>query len=243
MNSTQRFTAAASVYDAHRPDYPVAAVDALGPLATVADIGAGTGILTRHLLERGATVFAVEPNQAMREVAEAKFRDHPRFTSLAGTAEATGLPDHSVDLVVAAQAFHWFDPPKARAEFTRILTPGGRVGLLWNDRRSETPLLRDYEAMLTRFCEDYQEVGHRLVRSEDLEPFFTHFETHVFENHQSLDWEGLVGRVMSCSYVPREDHPKHEPMMARLREIFGEHQHSGKVRFEYDTRLFLGACS
>lgn len=244
MDSTVRFGETAAIYDLYRPDYPQAIVEALGVDGKqVADVGSGTGILTRRLLESGAHVFAVEPNPQMRAAAEAKLGGLERFHSHDGTAEATGLPDHYVDLVTAAQAFHWFRPAETRAEFLRILKPAGRVALIWNDRRSSTSLLADYEAMLLRYGLDYEEVGHRLLSEEQLAGWFARFETVVVDNHQWLDWEGLVGRLMSCSYVPRQGHPNYEPMMARLAEIFSTHQHEGRVRFEYDTRLFLGVLT
>ncbi|MGE0489795.1 MAG: class I SAM-dependent methyltransferase [Vulcanimicrobiota bacterium] len=241
MDSTARFGETASIYDLYRPDYPQAIVDALEVEGKqVADVGSGTGILTRRLLEAGAHVFALEPNPQMRAAAEAKLGHHQRFHSHDGTAESTGLLDQSVDLVTAAQAFHWFRPAETRAEFARILKPDGRVALIWNDRRSSTPLLTDYEAMLLRYGLDYEEVGHRLVFEEHLDGWFDDYETVVVDNHQTLDWNGLVGRLMSCSYVPRQGHPNYEPMMARLAEIFALHQQDGLVRFEYDSRLFLG---
>ncbi|MCA9790893.1 MAG: class I SAM-dependent methyltransferase [Candidatus Eremiobacteraeota bacterium] len=241
MDSTVRFGQTASVYDLYRPDYPLAIVEALEVEGLqVADVGSGTGILTRRLLEAGAHVFALEPNPEMRAIAEAKLGHEARFHSLDGTAEATGLADHCLDLVTAAQAFHWFRPDETRAEFARILKPEGRVALIWNDRRSCTALLTDYEEMLLRYGLDYQEVGHRLISEEQLSLWFDRYKTVVVDNHQSLDWDGLVGRLMSCSYVPRPGHPNYEPMMARLAEVFATYQQDGLVRFEYDTRLFLG---
>ena len=161
---TARFTSRVDDYVRARPGYPPEVVRlletecALGPGKSVADVGSGTGILTRDLLETGATVYAVEPNAAMREAAEAALEplsppgERGRgegFVSLAATAEATTLPDAAVDLVIAAQAFHWFDRDAARQEFSRILREPRWVALVWNERaESGTPFLEGYETLL-----------------------------------------------------------------------------------------------
>ncbi|MDP8950409.1 MAG: class I SAM-dependent methyltransferase [Actinomycetota bacterium] len=152
---TQRFTNRVDHYVKYRPSYPRAALDllktecGLTSASLVADVGSGTGILSELFLENGNRVFGIEPNERMRETGERRLGRHPRFTSVAGTAEATTLDGDSVDFVVAGQAFHWFDPERARAEFSRILKPGGWVALVWNLRRKDaTPFLAAYERLL-----------------------------------------------------------------------------------------------
>ena len=140
IRPTERFTTRAEDYARHRPSYPPGALDLLAArcgltaAACVADLGSGTGILTGLLLERGAEVFAVEPNDAMRTYAEAQLTGRPGFHSVPGSAEATTLPPASIDLLVAGQAFHWFNLAPARAELLRILRPGRWAALLWNER-------------------------------------------------------------------------------------------------------------
>jgi Methylase involved in ubiquinone/menaquinone biosynthesis len=137
---------------------------ALAATSSVADVGSGTGILTELLLETGAAVFAVEPNREMREAAERLLNDYGRFRSVHGTAEDTTLPTASVDLITASQAFHWFDVQKARRELARILKPGGRVALIWNERPLDAmPFLDDYEALLRRHAAEYDQVTQRRV--------------------------------------------------------------------------------
>ena len=162
QDSTQRFSSRVGNYVRYRPGYPAAAIDllknecGLTPASVVADIAFGTGIFTRMLLENGNRVYGVEPNSDMRKAGEEFLRSYPKFTSVAGTAEATTLDDHSVDFVTAAQAAHWFDREKARREFIRICRPGGWTVLLWNERRTgSTPFLRAYEQLLL-------DVRHRL---------------------------------------------------------------------------------
>ena len=143
-NATSRFSDRVENYVRYRPGYPAEVLRTLNtacglsPGHVVADIASGTGIWTRMLLENGNPVFGVEPNTVMREAGERLLATFPNFTSVAGTAEATTLPDQSVDFVTAAQAAHWFDRERARREFVRILKPGGWLVLLWNERLTDS---------------------------------------------------------------------------------------------------------
>ena len=208
----------------------------------MADVGSGTGISARRLLATGATVFAVEPNVAMRAAAEAALAAEPGFRSVDGTAEATGLPKRSVDLVTAFQAFHWFDRAAARREFARVLRPGGLVALVWNERAEDaTPFLRGYEALLREFAGDYLAVRHNAIREGDLAAWFGGaMRTASFENAQRFDFEGTLGRLSSSSYAPAADDPRRAPMVAALRRLFDATQASGTVEFRYATNAFYG---
>ena len=151
-----------------------------------------------------------------------------------------------MELVVAGQAFHWFDPDRARAELERILKPGGWVTLIWNDRRkTSTPFSRAYEELLLTWATDYLEVDHTRIGLSEIESFFAPggIVTASFDNHQSFDCEGLEGRLHSSSYAPAAGHPSHEPMVESLRSIFDTHQVDGQVTFVYDTRVYLGHLS
>ena len=164
---TQRFSARVENYIRYRPSYPPQVLETLrsecGLTASsaIADIASGTGIFTRLLLENGNRVYGVEPNRDMREAAERLLADFRGFSSVTGTAEATTLPDQSVDFATAAQAAHWFDLAKARREFERILKPAGWAVLIWNERSTDsTPFLREYEALLLEYGTDYEMVRH-----------------------------------------------------------------------------------
>jgi SAM-dependent methyltransferase len=245
--ATQRFSDRVADYVRYRPTYPAAFYqmlrDELGVSAhtAVADVGSGTGISAKPLLETGAAVFCVEPNKEMREAAEGLLGGYTDFRSVAGTAEQTTLRGHSVDLVLCAQAFHWFDRTKARREFSRILRPGGWIVLVWNERRLEaTPFLREYEDLLRHYGTDYQKVRHENVDDAALAEFFgtKTYRKFCFDNAQEFDFEGLAGRVRSSSYTPAAPDPRHAPMVAELRQLFERHQIGGRVRFEYDTRAY-----
>jgi len=246
---TARFTERVADYAAHRPSYPpemigtLAREGVLRPADVVADVGSGTGILTGLLLAHGNTVYAVEPNAAMAAEAKARLGGNPRFRAVAGRAEATGLPDASCDVVMAAQAFHWFDIDPTRREFQRILSPGGAVVLVWNIRRTgSTPFLREYEDLLQRFASDYKEIRAGWADEPAIARFFapSSLEVRGLECRQIFGFDGLRGRLLSSSYAPPAGHPMHEPMIAELQRLFARHQRGGQVAFEYDTKVYWG---
>ncbi|MFL6230205.1 MAG: class I SAM-dependent methyltransferase [Pyrinomonadaceae bacterium] len=251
VKTASRFDDRVENYVAYRPRYPVGVVeflrDALGltPETKVADIGSGTGFLSELFLRNGNAVVGVEPNDRMRAAAERLLRAFPQFASVKGTAEATTLESGSVGLVAAGQAFHWFDAERARVEFQRILQPGGWVALVWNMRRTEaTPFLRDYEKLLREFGTDYAQVNCEQVSEERIARFFAGgFGSQRFDNFQSVDFEGLRGRLLSSSYVPLAGHPSYEPMLAALRRLFDSHQQDGRVTIEYDAKVYYGQLS
>ena len=247
-NATSRFSDRVENYVRYRPGYPPEALRVLkdecglAPHHEIANIASGTGIWTRMLLENGNRVVGVEPNAKMRQAGERLLAGFPRFTSVAGTAEATTLADASVDFVTAAQAAHWFDRDRARREFARILKPGGWLVLLWNERLTDTTqFLRDYEQLLLTFGTDYQEVRHERTTAA-VHEFFdpAPFQERAFALRQEFDYPGLKGRLLSSSYAPGPEHSRHAAMLGKLRRLFDRHAVEGQVAFEYKTRLYFG---
>ena len=247
-NATSRFSDRVENYVRYRPGYPAEVLRVLekdcglAPSHVVADIASGTGIWTRTLLENGNHVFGVEPNAEMRHAGERLLASFPKFTSIAGTAEATTLADASVDFVTAAQAAHWFGRERARAEFVRILKPGGWLALLWNERVTDsTPFLRDYEQLLLTYGTDYAEVRHERT-TDAVNEFFdpAPFQARVFEIRQEFDYAGIQGRSLSSSYAPGPEHPQYEAMLRELRRIFNAHAVAGRATFDYKTRVYFG---
>jgi SAM-dependent methyltransferase len=245
-NSVERFSNRVENYVKYRPSYPKEVLETfrdemnLRENSVIADIGSGTGISAKLFLENGNAVFGVEPNEPMRRAAEEFLRGFPKFKSLDGTAENTGLPDDSVDFVIAAQAFHWFDKEKTRPEFKRILHENGFVALIWNERQLDSNLfLRDYENLLKKFGTDYEKVRHDNNSQEILKDFFqSDFSSKACLNVQTLDFEGLRGRLLSSSYMPSETDPRFEPMNAELRHLFEKYAESGKIQILYNTKIF-----
>lgn len=239
MNPTQRFSDRVRDYVKHRPGYPGGVVDAVlegfGVDASVVDVGAGTGIMSRLLGDRGANVLAVEPNDAMREAAEV----HERVRWHKGTAESTGLADGVCDVVVAAQAFHWFHAGAALREFARLLRAGGRAAVVWNAGDMTQAVARGYYNVVYSAGENA-----RRVRDERafVDPFVglagwssqPDVEIKFVQRH---DLEGLIGRAMSASYVPKEGEGR-DRVLAGLRALFHEHAIAGEVELAYVCRVY-----
>jgi SAM-dependent methyltransferase len=248
---TQRFSNRVENYIRYRPGYPkeiLAMLQRECGLKTesiIADLGSGTGILAELFLANGNRVFGVEPNQEMREAGERSLQTYPGFKSIGATAEATTLPDQSVDFITAGQAFHWFDRARCREEFARILRPAGWVVLVWNDRRTEsTAFLKAYEQLLLAYGTDYEQVNHKRVDAPVLREFFgTDPARQTFPNYQHFDFAAVQGRLLSSSYVPEAGEPRYEEMLAALRSLFADHQREGRVTFEYDTVVYYGRLS
>jgi SAM-dependent methyltransferase len=245
MNPTGRFSNRVGFYTRYRPGYPQAALDVLNnvlhPDSVVADIGSGTGISSRWLLQRVACVYAVEPNREMREAAESA----PGLIQINGTAEATGLPESSVDAIVCATAFHWFRGEEARREFLRILKPAGVVVLMWNIRKHNASAFQQgYEDLIVQFAKDYKpEADHE--SSTSVKQFFgdVPFQSAAVPNQQILDWEGLLGRAHSASYIPLPGDERYEDFRDRLRQLFDVTQRDGVICFEYETTIYWASLA
>lgn len=252
MKSTERFSNRADDYRRYRPGYPPAVVNLMRETcglktgAQIADIGSGTGILTKLLLEGGFNVTAVEPNEAMRTAAEEDLRDWKGFGSIAAPAEETGLPGASFDAITVAQAFHWFDIQGVRREFARLLRGDKWVFIIWNHRDAGgSPFHRNYETLLESLGLPYEAVAHRNIeaRTRSLDEFFPPgvMRTAQFDNPQAMDWPALRGRFLSSSYAPAEGDPKHKEYISRLEELFQKYAIGGQVVFEQQTMVYFGS--
>jgi ubiquinone/menaquinone biosynthesis C-methylase UbiE len=177
----------------------------------------------------------------MREAAEKLLSGYSNFKSINATAENTTLSDNSIDLIVCAQAFHWFDIPKVKTEFKRILKPSGRICLMWNERILDgNPFLIDYEKLLLKYGTDYKNVRHENIDDNKLTEFFADgYITKTFPNKQVFDYEGVKGRLLSSSYTPQYNSPKYNPMLAELKQIFEKNELNGKIEFLYDTNIYI----
>lgn len=243
---TARFALHADAYARGRPGYPAALVPMLEAIgiragATVADLGAGTGQSCEILLATGARVIAVEPNPPMRAHAAARFAQEPRFSVVAGRAEATTLADASIDHAAAMQALHWFDVDVARAEMRRILRPGGRVVLVWNTRAQTTPFMRELEAMILRFAPTYEQLGHvGPVRAARIDAFFGAggFTHEQIAHRHPLDVTGFHDLLDSMSYLPPRGTEGHGALTAAAGELLAAH--GDAVTIEYVTDVYVG---
>jgi len=246
---TKRFSDRVENYIKYRPSYPPEVLDFLekecnlSPGVAIADVGAGTGIFTGLLLNRGYKVYAVEPNESMRQAAVEQFKSNPNFIPVEGSAEETTLSANSMDLVVCAQAFHWFNADKTWAEFKRILKDDGQVALIWNNRDAETDDFSvAYENILKQDSIDYNKVNHRNISDINFKAFFKDgiYQVVKYPNVQVFDEAGLMGRAYSSSYVPPEGTEEGEKFKVLLKDIFARYNTGGQVKFYYQTEIYLG---
>ncbi|MDP6667449.1 MAG: class I SAM-dependent methyltransferase [Dehalococcoidia bacterium] len=249
--STDRFDGRVQNYVGYRPSYPEEAVDTILSVcsldigASVADVGSGTGIFTRQLLDRKLEVFAVEPNTGMRESAIGASGGSALFHPVDGTAEKTTLDSGSVDLVTAAQSFHWFQLGPAKLEWQRILKPRGQVALVWNRRDTRTEFQQQYESLLRKHVPNYDNLVQTRITDGTVNEFLDASapKTFSFANRQFLDFEGLLGRMKSSSYTPQPDQPGYPELADELRALFDSGQSDEIIAFDYECMLIIGAIS
>ena len=251
--ATNRFSDRVDNYVKYRPHYPAEVIDFLkarniiSESSVIADIGSGTGISADLFLKNNYKVIGVEPNEPMRLAAETILKNYSNkgfFASVDGKAEATTLENNSVDVILCAQAFHWFNNDSFKEECKRILKPNGFVVLMWNDRRTNsTDFLKVYEDFLQMFGTDYKEINHKNTQEKlQFDNFFGtgNYKEKSFYNYQDVDFEGLKGRVLSSSYMPNEGHADFDHMIYCLRKIFNRYQVNNLVRLDYDTKIYFG---
>lgn len=251
MDNTTKFTGKADLYAKYRPSYPDALIaylisaNCLTGDSVVADIGAGTGKFSERLLAHGLHVNAVEPNTDMRSAAEAHLNGRPGYRSVNGTDSHTGLPDHSVDLVTVAQAFHWFDPIAFKAECRRILKSDGRAALIWNTSPTDHALASDMRELFAKF--DPDSLGATLNGTErtsksDLANFFenTDHEALSFQNDRVLTRDAFIGFNLSKSYSPSKTDPSYATFIKALTDLFQKHSQNETLTLPQITRCYLG---
>lgn len=252
VDPTERFTGRVESYRRYRPGYPAEIVDVLrrecglSDDSVIADVAAGTGLLTEVFLDAGLRVVAVEPNAEMRAACSELGQRYPKLEIVAGTAEATGLPDASVDLITVAQAMHWFDLDRTRREFARVLKPGGWCAVVYNNRRLSGDAFHEgYEQLLREFGIDYMAVKGQHMGRRRLSEFFAPepMQCATFPNAQRFDYAGLEGRILSSSYMPQPGQARFEEMRAAAQRLFAETEHDGPVTMVHDCVVCWGVLA
>lgn len=246
MDHTHRFDGKSDIYEKIRPAYADGLfayfADTLHIPAdsVVADIGAGTGIFTKQLLSCGYTVFAVEPNRDMREKAERALSDNARFHSVCGTATDTTLPAGSVDLVTAAQAFHWFPPEEFRRECRRILRPGGMVMLVYNSRDKEADCTKALAEVYRTYNPTFHDYSNG-ISDEKCRAFFDGAcDVYRADNRQIYDRQGYIDRALSSSYSLKEGDESFAAYVKALGDIFDRYATDGRITVPTDTVAYIG---
>ena len=238
-----RFSSRVENYVKYRPRYPIEIINylvsekILTQETLIADIGSGTGILSKLFLDNGNTVYGIEPNNEMRIAAEEYLVNYPGFASINGSAEKTGLNDNSLDMITVGQAFHWFEFEQTKIEFKRILKANGYLVIIWNSRKKlDSDFSIAYENLVSKYGADYKEVRMNESKVDD----FFEYKLKTFQNYQDLDFEGFKGRILSASYMPLENSPNYNDLLKEIKIIFETHKQDEKIRIEYNTELYYG---
>jgi SAM-dependent methyltransferase len=242
-----RFTGRVEEYAKYRPGYPEQIISLLDnkidfdEAKDVADVGCGTGRLSRLFLNNGNLVFGVEPNEEMRLMSENLLSKFINFISVDGTAEVTNLATSSVDVITVGQAFHWFDLKKTKKEFKRLLRKDGYVVIVWNERTNSSRLMKAVNNILNSLNQEHEEAEKNLVDKKLLNTFYgvEKVGSSTIPNYQMLDLAGLKGRIQSISYVP-ESGIENKKIMNEIKDVFEKHNNGGFVKIEYTTRVYYG---
>lgn len=239
QENAEAFDGAAEAYARSRPGYPSSSIDWLleGTSGTVVDLGAGTGLLTRGLVDRIDEVIAVEPSDNMRAQLSTML---PAVTALKGTGESMPLADHSADAILSAQAWHWVNIPLASAEVARVLRPGGRLGLIWNLRDESVPMVKEFGEILSG--RDTAGWSPRIVAGmPDIGPEFGPLESHTTDWVQAISVEGLVDLAASRSYVITMPERERAKVLANVRALAIDNAEEGTIELPYRTFSFRTA--
>ena len=246
MDSKERFSIRANDYVKYRPTYPQEAINCiidtfnLSENSILADIGSGTGIFTSLFDNRVKTIFGVEPNNEMRDNAIIFLKGQKNFQPVRGDSENTNLGINSIDAIVCAQAFHWFDVEKTKIEFLRILKQKKQTALIWNIRDTKDPFFSEYEKLLIKYCNNYLDAAHNRDFDKIAGTIFTQHKKVIFHHNLYYDFESVCGLLNSSSYCPLPNEENHKPLFENMKQLFEKYQVNNKVTFVYETMLYIG---
>ncbi len=243
MDNKNRFSSRVENYVKYRPNYPEDALsfiykNKINSNSVVADIGSGTGILSKQLITNVKKLYCIEPNASMREYSENWLSKYDNYVSINAEAESTTLEESCVDAIVVAQAFHWFDIEKCKVEFNRILKENSPIFLIWNNRLSNTDFLVKYDEILCSLSKDYNIVNHQNLGDREFNYFFDNkWSKKEFDNVQVFNKDQFIGRVASSSYTPEAGDNFYEKFYENINRLFDEENEDGFVKFNYKTQI------
>lgn len=245
-----KFNNLADIYEKYRPSYPEEYIKYiikkcnLNEESIVADIGAGTGILTRQLLANNLKVVGVEPNLDMIRVLK-KLETNKNFKAIEGSAEHTNLKENSIDLIVVAQAFHWFDKQNFKEECKRILKTNGKVWILWNQLDETKEIVKEQKEVDDKYTNRFKQVTDILTsdkKEKQIYGFFKDntYETKIVDNPLENDKERFIGTNLSRSYALKKGDSNYNNYIKAFEDIFDKYSKNGKVIVPNKTYGYLG---
>lgn len=249
MNGIDRFLGKAEIYDKYRPHYQAQHLNKIIKLCdfcdsniSVAEFGSGTGKFTELLINQGYKVYAVEPNKDMRRIALSKFKKSQNYIAINATAENCTLSSKSIDLIVAAQSFHYFDTKKAKKEFKRIIKPNGKVCLIWNFKSRDSNLIKEYEELIYNYHSKNIQPSHAQdnMNEQVFKKFFSTYEEVIMDNSQIFTFDEFWGRTLSNNHAPSPDEPEFKILFEKLKQLFVKYQVNDKLQFLYKTKIIVG---
>lgn len=249
MDNTKRFNGRAADYTSGRPGYSEQLISfmfkecGVSSRSFIADIGSGTGKFARQLLDKGSTIYCVEPNDDMRNTAESELSGYENFRSVKGGAEDTTLAAASVDHITTAQAFHWFDVKKFRQECSRIIKPDGKVFLIWNVRDMDSPLNKELFEIYSKYCSDFRGFSGGIKRDDPriAEFFENKYERVSFVEPLYLDKEKYIARCLSGSYALKEGDKFYPEQMQALEVAFSKYSQNGIITIANCSVAYFGS--
>ncbi len=248
MDNTHNFNGLAADYTLGRPTYANAFIDDLyskygfSKQAVIADIGSGTGKFAKQLLDKGNSVYAVEPNDDMRNTSVSELGHYDKFRAIKGTATDTTLANNSVDYITTAQAFHWFDTLLFKAECQRILKDNGLVFLIWNMRDMSDEANQKCHSIYTKYCPHFKGFGGGIEKDDArITLFFDNkYEYLEYDNPLFYDKERFIRRSLSGSYSLKPGNEYYDDYINELSELFEQHATNGILTMENKTVVYLG---
>lgn len=242
----EKFTGKAKTYAASRPSYPDELIDLLyrdyiSPDSVIADVGSGTGIFSKLLLERGNKVFCIEPNEDMQSEAKRYLSDFDKCVFVQAGAENTTLPDNSVDFITAAQSFHWFDRKKFAAECKRLCRQKPLAALIWYSYDAKTDIVRELEGINADCCPDFKGFAGGSKPESGVNGFFVNYSTFRFPSERVFaDETAFINRCFSSSYAPSPESESGKNYENKLSRYFLKHSHSGRLALPVATVAHIG---
>ena len=236
----------ANEYAIGRPTYPEEIIKkikelGIGKHSTIADIGAGTGLLTRMLNELDCMILAVEPNIEMLNECKKYCSTLTNIEYINAPAESTQIKEHSLDLIIIAQAFHWFDKDLCKAEFKRILKDNGYIIFLWNDMQIHNEFTKEYMSIIHKYkIKTTAAISNFDPDQEKYNFLGQEYEKIYYTNLQLLDLEGIIGNASSLSYTPSKLHSNYVEFERELKNLFFKYEEDGQVILHYKTEMCIG---